>query len=66
VYRGAGEVRFSNPAPPVEGGKAHTTATFSTPGDYVLRFLAQDSQTGNKCCWTNGYVKVSVQPAPAK
>ena len=61
VHRGPGEVKFGNPTPPVEGGKAVTTATFSTPGEYMLRFLAEDSRTGNKCCWTNGYVKVAVQ-----
>ena len=67
VYRGPGEVRFSNPTPSVEGGRALTTATFSTAGEYILRFLAQDSQSGNKCCWTNGYVKVAVQAAmPAR
>ena len=67
VFRGAGEVKFGNPTPPVEGGRALTTATFSTPGEYMLRFLAWDSQTGNKCCWTNGFVKVTAQGArPAR
>jgi hypothetical protein len=63
VYRGPGEVTFSNPMPSLEDGRANTTATFSAPGEYIVRLLAQDSQTGNKCCWTNGYVKVSVQAA---
>ncbi len=44
-----------------------TTATFSEPGDYVLRvrvdnFTASDSRFGNQCCWSNGYVRVSVTP----
>ncbi len=63
VYRGSGEVSFSNPTPPVQEGRTITTATFGAPGEYMVRFLAQDSQTGNKCCWTNGYVKVFVQAA---
>lgn len=63
VYRGPGEVKFSNATPPVESGRALTTATFSTAGDYTLRFVAQDSQSGNRCCWTNGYVRVAVQAA---
>jgi hypothetical protein len=63
VHRGPGAVTFSNPTPPVEGGKAVTTATFSTAGEYMLRVLAEDSRTGNKCCWTNGYVKVAVRDA---
>lgn len=63
VHRGPGAVKFANPAPPVEGGRALTTAMFSAPGEYMLRFLAEDSRSGNKCCWTNGYVKVAVQGA---
>lgn len=63
VYRGPGEASFSNPTPPIEQGKAHTMVTFSTAGDYMLHLLAIDSQSGNKCCWTNGYVKVAVQAA---
>ncbi len=46
-----------------------TTATFSEPGEYVLRVLAWDdsgSQAavmagGFFCCWTNGYVTVQVR-----
>jgi len=63
VHRGPGEVKFGNATPPVEGGKAVTTATFSAAGEYMLRFVAEDSRSGNKCCWTNGYVKVAVQDA---
>jgi len=44
-----------------------TMATFTEPGDYVLRvradnWTARDSSAGNQCCWTNGYVRVSVRP----
>ncbi len=42
-----------------------TTVKFNQPGDYVLRvradnWTARDSSSGNQCCWTNGYVRVSV------
>jgi hypothetical protein len=62
VYRasGSGTVTFSDQMPAVEQGKAHTTVTFSQPGDYMLHLLAIDSRTANRCCWTNGYVKVKV------
>jgi hypothetical protein len=60
VYRGAGGVKFSNPMPRVEQGKASTTVTFSAPGEYMLNLLAIDSRTATRCCWTNGYVKVTV------
>jgi hypothetical protein len=66
VYRGPGGAIFSNPTPPIEQEKAQTTVTFSAAGDYMLHFLAIDSQSGNKCCWTNGYVKVAVQAADAR
>ena len=41
-------------------------ATFSEPGEYVLRaqvdnFRAPDSSSGDQCCWTNGYVRVEVR-----
>ena len=46
-------------------GEATTTATFSEAGEYVLRvrvdnWTANDSSSGDQCCWTNGYVPVSV------
>jgi hypothetical protein len=46
-------------------GMATTTATFEQPGEYVIRVSADnfgrvDSSAGNQCCWTNGYVKVTV------
>jgi hypothetical protein len=70
-YRGPGQVTFSDRAPKIVGGKATTSATFEKPGDYILRVLAWDNSgppgfvmaTGFQCCWTNGYVKVSVSPA---
>ncbi|HUE97375.1 MAG TPA: hypothetical protein VMN39_11995, partial [Longimicrobiaceae bacterium] len=51
---------------PAEGGEVSTTATFSAPGDYVLRVEAlasgRDSSNADQCCWTNGYVRVTVTP----
>ncbi len=53
---------------PTEGPQAnmgHFTAMFDTPGQYVIRvrvdnFNAADSGPGLQCCWSNGYVVVSV------
>ncbi len=44
-----------------------TQATFSAPGDYVIRlrvdnFAAPDTSFGNQCCWSNGYLPVTVTP----
>jgi hypothetical protein len=46
-------------------GNVTTAITFSAPGEYVLRVRADnfgrlDTSAGNQCCWTNGYVKVTV------
>jgi len=71
-FRGPGEVKFAQARPTLDrqnGGKAETTATFSAPGDYVLRLQANDSSGdgggGFQCCWTNAHVAVSVK-APTK
>lgn len=42
-----------------------TEATFSEPGDYVVRlqvdnFTAPDSKLDNQCCWSNAYIPVTV------
>lgn len=69
-FRGPGTVHFNETAPAIdEGGRAVTTATFDTAGDYILRVLAWDDSGpqgpimagGFQCCWTNAYVDVSVQ-----
>jgi hypothetical protein len=69
-YRGGGTVTFDDTAPSIdETGEAVTTATFSEPGEYVLRVLAWDDSGGQSaimaggffCCWTNGFVTVQVQ-----
>jgi len=69
-YRGAGDVTFEPAKPTIDraaGGKAVTMATFSEPGDYILRVQAND-QTGEggggfQCCWTNAHVKIAVAPS---
>ena len=67
VFRGPGPVVFENAKPRVDpaDGKASTTATFSVPGDYILRLQANDSSGdgggGFQCCWTNVLVAVSVR-----
>jgi hypothetical protein len=80
-YRGPGAVTFANDKPAAEeasfkapaktafSGKAATTASFSEPGEYVLRVVANDwsgeGGRGFQCCWSNAQVKVSVKPAAA-
>jgi len=75
-FRGPGTVTFSNPRSPAEKadfppppnatftGKMTTTATFSEPGDYVLRVAGNDwsgeGGGGFQCCWTSAQVKVRV------
>ncbi len=70
--RGDGRGREQEPPGPEtielpEGrGTASVYATFSEPGDYVLRaqvdnWEAADSSSGNQCCWSNGYVRVTVR-----
>ena len=70
LFRGPAPVAFDPARPAVnvaEGGKATTTATFNTPGEYLLRLQANDSSGdgggGFQCCWTNVHVNVSVKPA---
>jgi hypothetical protein len=64
--RGPGNVTFGNAKPDVDkaNGKATTTATFSAPGEYILRGQVNDftgeGGGGNQCCWTNVLVKVTV------
>ena len=47
-------------------GSSSSTATFSQAGTYTLRvrvdnFGRPDTSPGNQCCWTNGYVRVTVK-----
>jgi hypothetical protein len=69
VQRGPGAVKFEPPKPAIDtaDGKATATATFTVPGEYILRLQAND-RTGDggggfQCCWTNTHVRVTVKPA---
>jgi hypothetical protein len=66
--RGPAAVTFDpfNPRPDkASDGKNTTTATFTAPGEYILRLQANDSTGegggGFQCCWTNVHVKVTVK-----
>jgi hypothetical protein len=76
-FRGPGAVTFANARPAVEkltggtpgvpfSGKATTTVTFSTAGDYTLHVVLNDYSGegggGFQCCWTTGQMKVKVTP----
>ena len=67
-YRGPGTVTFDKVRLPVPTQGAHlsATATFSEPGEYLLRVQANDESGegggGFQCCWTNAYVKATVTP----
>lgn len=76
-FRGPGAVTFANAHPTLEtlaggtpgvpfAGKAATTVTFASAGDYVLHIVLNDYSGegggGFQCCWTNGQVKVTVAP----
>jgi hypothetical protein len=58
-FRGTGLVHFLNPR------TADTTATFDTPGEYVIRLQANDVSGegggGFQCCWTSVQIKVKVE-----
>ena len=75
-YRGPGAVTFDKVRPTVEKlpdnssnaaftGKVTTNVKFGMVGDYVLHVTVNDYSGegggGFQCCWTNGFVKVSVK-----
>ena len=70
THRGPALAEFSpdDPEPDAAaGGRATMTVRFPEPGDYLLRVRADnfnpvDSSPGDQCCWTNGYVAVTVSP----
>ena len=70
THAGPALAEFSPPDPELDlaaGGRATTTVRFTEPGEYVLRargdnFNPVDSSPGDQCCWTNGYVAVTVSP----
>jgi hypothetical protein len=67
-HSGPGGVTFDPPKQPLAEleGTASTAVRFTQPGVYVLRVRADnfgrvDTSPGNQCCWTNGYVRVTVK-----
>jgi hypothetical protein len=66
-FRGPGAVTFDKARIPVQkqGEMVSATATFASPGEYLLRVQANDESGeggfGFQCCWTNTYVKVTVR-----
>ena len=71
-HQGPGEVAFAERTAVVEpdawaqesGAEVATTVTFSAPGEYLLRVLAFNviREFEFQCCWTNGFVPVTVAP----
>ena len=71
-HQGPGDVTFAERTAVVapdawaqEGGaRVATAVTFAEPGDYLLRVLAFNviREFEFQCCWTNGYVPVTVAP----
>jgi hypothetical protein len=73
LMRGPADVTFDNAKPAIDkaaDGKTTTTATFSAPGEYILRAQANDVSGegggGFQCCWTNAHVKVTVKAPGTK
>lgn len=66
-FRGPGSVTFEKARLPVtkQGEMVSTTATFSAAGEYLIRVQANDESgeggAGFQCCWSNTYLKVTVQ-----
>ncbi|MEQ1855085.1 MAG: hypothetical protein ABL963_01380 [Longimicrobiales bacterium] len=69
---GGGGGRGGAPAGPHEimvpsgEGTVRVLATFSAPGEYMLNaqvdnWRVPDSSSGDQCCWTNGYVRVTIR-----
>jgi hypothetical protein len=66
-FRGPGAVTF-DPArvgTKTQGETVTTNATFSLPGEYLLRVQGNDESGegggGFQCCWTNTYVRVTIK-----
>jgi hypothetical protein len=71
-HRGPGDVTFAQAQIPLITKRdskvvleASTTATFSTPGEYVLRVQVNDDSGdgggGEQCCWTTAHIVVNVK-----
>lgn len=66
-FRGPGDVKFDDNTPTLgKDGKATANATFSQPGEYLIRVEGNDSSGvgggGFQCCWSTVYFKVNVKP----
>ena len=68
-HQGPGDVTFSEASQRVSEawGEVVNSVTFETPGEYVIRIRATDSSGvegagHSQCCWSNGFVAVSVNP----
>ena len=73
-HQGPGDVTFAERIAVVEpdawaqeddaGAKVTTAATFSEPGEYLLRVLAFNviREFEFQCCWTNGFMPITVTP----
>ncbi len=73
-HQGPGDVTFSQRevqitpdtwmGAPDDLGSATVEATFSKPGEYLLRVLTHNVRTSytHFCCWTNGFLNVTVDP----
>ena len=69
-HQGPGVVHFDPQVEQLDGGEwdeAVTEATFSEPGQYLIRlrvdnFSAPDTRFGKQCCWSNAFVPVTVLP----
>ena len=69
LHQGAALVTFAEPVMRFNDSadqNPRTTATFSTPGEYLLRAEALDETgvggRGFQCCWTSAVVRVTVTP----
>ncbi len=67
-HQGPGKVTFAQDRFDVTSDEGEavlgTLATFSQPGEYVLRATAIETRAAlvQHCCWTNGYMFVTVTP----
>ena len=67
-HQGPGDVTFAEASHRVRDAEvaAVNSVTFGAPGEYVIRIRATDSAVPTsghaQCCWSNGFVAVSVNP----
>jgi hypothetical protein len=66
-FRGPGEITFDKARLPAtkQGEMVSAAATFSAPGEYIVRVQANDESgeggAGFQCCWTNAHLKITIQ-----